>query len=130
MPLFRNEGKKVIMRFSKRWSLVISLGAILLCIPFDSSAQLMSGKKLAADMQEFEKAERQDPSANYQQAYFFMGYVAGVYDLSDDTYMYPVKPTIRQICSIVAKYLRENPKEWDLPADLVITKALKKAFPK
>ncbi len=118
------------MRFSKKWSLVISLGAIFLCIPFDSSAQLISGKKLAADMQEFEKAERQDPAANYQQAYFFMGYVAGVYDLSDDTYMYPVKPTIRHVCSIVAKYLRENPKEWDLPGDLLITKALKKAFPK
>ena len=118
------------MRFLKRWSLVISLGAIFLCIPFESSAQLISGKKLAADMQEFEKAERQDPSANYQQAYFFMGYVAGVYDLSDDANLYPVKPTIRQVCSIVAKYLRENPKEWDLPGDFVITKALKKAFPK
>ncbi len=118
------------MRFSKRSFLVISMGAIFLLIPFVSSAQLISGKKLAADMQEFEKAERQDPKADYQQAYFFMGYVAGVYDLSDDTHLYPVKPTIRQICSIVAKYLRDNPKEWNSPGDLLITKALKKAFPK
>ena len=118
------------MRFLKRSCLVISLGAFFISIPFVSSAQLMSGKKLVADMQEFEKAERQDPAANYQQAYFFMGYVAGVFDLSDDTYLYPVKPTIRQVCSVVAKYLKDNPKEWNLPGDLIITKALKKAFPK
>jgi len=82
MPLFRNDGKKVIIIFSKRLILLISLGAIFLCIPFDSSAQLIGGKKLVADMQEFEKAEKQDPGADYQQAYLFMGYVAGVFDLS------------------------------------------------
>jgi hypothetical protein len=120
------------MKFSKRLSLMVSLAAIFLFIPFDLSAQLYDGKKLVSDMREFEKAERQDPNANYQQAFFFMGYVAGVFDLSDDYYLYPVKPkpTIRQICSIVAKYLRENPKEWDSPADSLIVKALKKAFPK
>lgn len=118
------------MRFSKRLSLGISFGVIFLFMPFHSSAQLVSVNKLVADMQEFEKAERQDPNANYQQAYFFMGYVAGVFDQSDDTYLYPVKPTIRQICSLVAKYLRENPKEWDSPADSLVGKALKKAFPK
>ncbi len=120
------------MKFSKSLSLMISLAVTFLFLPFDASADLIDGRKLAEDMQEFERAERQEPNANYQQAYFFMGYVTGVYDLSDDYYIYPVKPkpTIRHICSIVAKYLRENPKEWDLPADSLIVEALKKAFPK
>ena len=118
------------MKFMKGLSLVIALAATIFITSPDSSAQLVDGKKLATDMQEFEKAERKDPGANDQQAFFYMGYVTGVYDLSDDFYYYPGKSTIKEICSIVAKYLKDNPDKWGLPADLLITEALKRAFPK
>jgi hypothetical protein len=81
-------------------------------------------------MSEFEKAESKDPAANYQQAYFFIGYVTGVYDSSDDVYFYPAKPTIAQVCSIVIKYLKDNQGKLSGPADLIIIDALRKAFPK
>jgi len=118
------------MKFIKGLGLGIALAAMLFIVPANSSAQLVDGRKLAADMQEFEKAERKDPDVNYQQAFFYMGYVTGVYDLSDDFYYYPGKPSIKEICSLVAQYLKDNPDKWGMPADLLVTEALKKAFPK
>jgi hypothetical protein len=118
------------MKFPKRLSLVMALAAMVLCTALDSSAQLIDGHKLVADMQEFEKAERKDPDTNCQQAFFYVGYVTGVYDASDDFYPYPGKPTIKEICSLVAKYLKDNPGKWGRPADLLIIEALQKAFPK
>jgi len=118
------------MKFMKGLSLLIALLAMIFFTSLDSSAQLIDGKKLATDIQEFEKAERKDPDANYQQAFFYIGYVAGVYDLSDDFYYYPGKPTIKDLCSIVAKHLKDNPEKWSMPADLLVIEALKKAFPK
>lgn len=118
------------MKFVKRFCLVIIIAAMVLCFPWDSSAQIIDGKKLFADMREYEKAERKDPTANYQQAYFFIGYVTGVYDSSDDVYFYPAKPTIAQVCSIVTAYLKENLDKLSGPADLLIIDALRKAFPK
>jgi hypothetical protein len=91
---------------------------------------LINGSKLIAVMHEYEKAEKKDPAADYQQAQFFIGYVTGVYDASDDVYFYPAKPTIEQICSIVSKHLKEHPDKLGGPADLLIIDALRKAFPK
>ena len=118
------------MNFMKRLDFVFLIAAMVLCSSWDSSAQIIDGNKLVADMQEFEKTENHDPAANYQQAYFFIGYVTGVYDSSDDIYFYPAKPTISQICSIVSKYLKDNPDKWSGPADLIVIDALRKAFPK
>ena len=118
------------MNFLKRLGFVIALAAMVLCSSRDLSAQIIDGNKLVADMHEFEKAERHDPAANYQQAYFFVGYVTGVYDASDDVYFYPAKPTIAQVCSIISKYLKDNPDKLSGPADLIIIDALRKAFPK
>jgi len=118
------------MNSMKRLVFVFLIAAMVLCSSWNSSAQIIDGNKLVADMHEFEKAEKHDPAANYQQAYFFIGYVTGVYDSSDDFYFYPAHPTIEQICSIVAKYLKDNPDKWSGSADLIIIDALRKAFPK
>jgi hypothetical protein len=118
------------MKFPKRLNLIIALVTMVLCTAFDSAAQLMDGNKLAADMREFEKAERKDPDTNCQQAFFYVGYVIGVYDASDDFYLYPGKPTIKEICSLVAKYLKDNPGKWGRAADLLVIEALQKAFSK
>ena len=118
------------MNFMKRLGFAIIFTTMVLCTPWNSSAQIIDLDKLLADMSEFEKAESKDPAANYQQAYFFIGYVTGVYDSSDDVYFYPAKPTIAQVCSIVIKYLKDNQGKLSGPADLIIIDALRKAFPK
>lgn len=118
------------MKFLERLIFVIILAAMVLCTPWVTSAQIIDGNKLVADLREFEKAEKKDPTANYQQVYFFIGYVTGVYDASDDFYFYPAKPTTDQICSIVSKYLKDHPDKLNGPADLLIIEALRRAFPK
>jgi len=118
------------MKFRKGLSFVFVLAAMVLCASWDLSAQIIDGNKLLADMREFEKAENNDPTTNYQQAYFFVGYVTGVYDSSDDVYFYPAKPTIAQVCSIVSRHLKDHPDKLNGPADLLIIDALRKAFPK
>jgi hypothetical protein len=42
----------------------------------------------------------------------------------------PEDITVGQIGSIVGKYLKENPEKWTLPASVLVTQALQKAFPK
>jgi len=123
-------GKEIAMKFIKQLGFVIIISAMVLCTSGNLFAQIIDGNKLVADMREFEKAESKDSTANYQQAYFFIGYVTGVYDSSDDVYFYPAKPTIAQICSIVSKYLKDNPDKLSRSADLIIIDALRQAFPK
>ncbi len=118
------------MNFLKQFGVILLFSVMVAGSSSNAFAQIIDGKKLAADMQEFEKAESKDPTANCQQAYFFIGYVTGVYDSSDDVYFYPAKPTINQICSIVSRYLKDNPDRLKGPADLIIIDALRKAFPK
>jgi hypothetical protein len=127
---FEGPGKEVGMKFRKRLSFVFVLAAMVLCFSWDAKAQLIEGNKLIAVMREYEKAEKKDPAADHQQAQFFIGYVTGVYDASDDVYFYPAKPTIEQICSIVSKHLKEHADKLGGPADLLIIDALRKAFPK
>jgi hypothetical protein len=128
--IFEGPGKEPDMKFRKRLSFVFVLAAMVLCASWDLSAQIIDGNKLLGDMREFEKAENNDITANHQQAYFFIGYVTGVYDSSDDVYFYPAKPTIAQVCSIVSRHLKDHLDKLNGPADLLIIDALRKAFPK
>jgi hypothetical protein len=127
---FWKYGKEIAMKFIKRLGFVIIIAAMILSTPWNLFAQIIDGDKLLADMHEFEKMESKDSTANYQQAYFFIGYVTGVYDSSDDVYFYPAKPTIAEVCSIVTKYLKDNQDKLSGPADLIIIDALRKAFRK
>jgi thymidylate synthase len=118
------------MKSMKLVSSLIVLAAMILFTPLDSSAEFYDGNKLVQDMREHEKAERSDPSANHLHGAFYMGYVAGVYDALSSSFSPPENVTIDQLCSIVAKYLKENPQKWTLPASVLIWGALQKAFPK
>jgi len=118
------------MKFMKRVSSLIVLAAMILFTSLDSSAEFYDGNKLVQDMREHEKAERSDPSANHLQGAFYMGYVAGVYDALSSSLSPPESVTIGQLCSIVGKYLKENPEKWTMPANVLIWDALQKAFPK
>jgi hypothetical protein len=128
--IFEGPGKEPEMKFRKRLSFVFVSAAMVLCFSWDAKAQLIDGNKLIVFMHEYEKADKKDPAADYQQAQFFIGYVTGVYDASDDVYFYPAKPTIEQICLIVSKHLKEHPDKLNGPVDVLIIDALRKAFPK
>ncbi len=119
------------MKFIKQVSFLIVLSAMVLFTPLDSSAQYFyNGNELVQKMRESEKQERNDPSTDYFSSGFYMGYVAGVYDAMRGFFNVPEDITVKQICAIVEKYLKENPEKWALPASVLVTEALQKAFPK
>jgi hypothetical protein len=87
------------------------------------------GNGLVKAMREYEKAETKDRDTDYSMAWQYRGYVIGVHDATDLMYGPKQNVSERQICAIVAKYLKAHPEKWNEPAsDLVIT-ALKEAFP-
>jgi hypothetical protein len=116
------------MKFMKQVSFLIVLAAMILFTPLDSSAY--NGNELVQKMREFEKQERGDPSADYASSGFYMGYVVGVYEAMRAFFVAPENVTVAQVCSIVGKYLKENPEKWTLPASVLVMEALQKAFPK
>jgi redox-sensitive bicupin YhaK (pirin superfamily) len=83
-----------------------------------------------ADMQEWEKYERKDPSANNLVSGVFMGYAAGVADAYDEIIVCPPdNSTVRQLSGVVAAFLKANPARWAEPADVLVKDALTQSFP-
>ncbi len=120
------------MKFIKWVSFSIILASIVLFTPLDLSAQLFfhDGNNLVRFMREYDKHERGDPSTNNFECGLYAGYVTGAYDAMRSDFNAPEATTINQICSIVGKYLKENPGKWTAPASILIRDALRKAFPK
>src|SRR5665647_531861 len=97
---------------------------VLMCIlmvvfSFQSEAYayFRTGNDLASLVAEFQKANRKDPSAKYEDAHFFVAYVIGVYDSSEDRHLFctPNNLAISQTTAIVAKYLDSHPEHWSKP---------------
>lgn len=65
----------------------------------------------------------------------FMGYVVGIVDAKsrgwESTRLCCVPPgvAVGQLEEVVRKYLKQNPQEWHLEADLQVTLAMTEAFP-
>lgn len=95
-----------------------------------ASAYFQTVNDLIPLMHEFEKADAKQAGANYPDARVFRAYVQGVYDATDTDYDTPEGFATRQLLAVVVKYIKENPKEWNRPAGIVVREALRKAFPK
>ena len=64
------------------------------------------------------------------QAGLFKGYVGGVVDLGDGILFCTTTGVTRgQFSAVVAKYLKNNPEKWNKSADVIVTDAMKAAFP-
>lgn len=65
----------------------------------------------------------------------FMGYVVGIVDAKSRDWestrlsCVPSGVTVKQLQEVVRKYLKQNPQEWHLEADLLVTFAMMEAFP-
>ena len=102
----------------------------LLCAAMNTLAGFFDGNDLVKDMREWEKFERKDASASNLVAGNFMGYVAGVADVYDEISICPPESsTVRQLSTIVARFLNANPARWAEPADVLVADSLKKSFP-
>jgi hypothetical protein len=87
-----------------------------------------TGTSLVDDMREWEKHER-GVKASWTRQGIFAGYVEGVYDAHRDAFCAGEQVDVRQLCSVVAKYLNAHPETWDHPAERAVGTAFHEAFP-
>jgi len=99
---------------------VITASLLLLSVP----ARATSGNELMSWLPDYEK------SSGSWGGGMFMGYVTGVAEVGEAIfYCSPKNATHGQTAAIVAKYLRNNPEKWNLPAGSLIISALQSAYP-
>ena len=92
--------------------------------------ELLNGNELVELMREYEKAERNDKTADWRKVGEYRGYVMGFYDATWFFYAVPENITPGRVAAVVARFLRQNPEKWDRPAWDLVMEALQEAFPK
>lgn len=94
-------------------------------------AGFVNGNQIASYIVEYEKANRKDPSTNYQFAERVVWYIFGVADVLDNNSVIclPDKVSSNQILEVVIKYLKDHPERWNEPAEKIIGTPLIHYFP-
>lgn len=92
-------------------------------------AAFYTGADLIPPMQEAEKADANAGEVDWVKVQEYHAYLYGVFDATEFLYNVPANANIRQISTVVSKYLKSHPKEWSKPAALLVVRALKEAFP-
>ena len=99
-----------------------------------AQASFYDGNKLMVDYKEFEKAESPNASTNTSISWMgdgiFIGYVLGVFDSHDSELCLPEGAISgKAVCTIAGNYLKAHPESWGQPANAIVLKALKEAYP-
>jgi hypothetical protein len=104
--------------------------ALLFVSSLANAASFFTGHDLAKWKVDFQKAQRKDTSADLTEAYKFRYYIIGISDIADGTFFCgPKDVSDFQVVSIVAKYIDNNPEQWNKPGSVLVMMALSKAFP-
>jgi len=115
----------------KVWTL---LAAFLIAITISVTSSVHAGSALVGNdlvqlMREFDKPDT-DETRNPFEIGTYEGYVTGVTDATVSMYSFDSTVTVRQICTVVARYLKQHPERWNEPASDLVISALKEAYPK
>ena len=101
------------------------LAAALLLLPGHSSARMFSGQHL----NEWITSHETENGSKFESG-LLLGYVSGIVDLGDGhLFCLPSGVNGRQYIAVVIKYHKEHPELWNRSGDLIVTNALKGAFP-
>ncbi len=99
-----------------------TLGLILISTSANSLAGFVDGNELS-------KWEKEQSKANFESG-LFNGYVAGVVDVGDGILFCTTSGVTRgQLSAIAAKYLKNNPEQWNKQASTLVIESMKSAFP-
>jgi hypothetical protein len=91
-----------------------------------------SGKDLARGAALYERAREERSFRNEQEereVNYFVGYVEGAALASRKICVPSTRGVREQLGDATARYLRQHPREWHLPPDTLVVKALQPAFP-
>lgn len=107
--------------------------AAMLCFNFAVNAQtagfFWDGNDLVKRMREYEKDQRGDSAANYASVVTFQGYVSGVFDAYSGVVFCAPNVTVGQVSALVVQYVNAKPERWTENGAVLVTDALKQAFP-
>lgn len=105
---------------------------LLAFFPVVSHANFYDGNKLQKYSEAYSRALSKN-SSEMDQTYggHFLGYVIGVVDVTSELGFYCLKGSEegKQLVAIVHKYLNNNPEQWGDPADAIVARSLRAAFP-
>lgn len=105
------------------------VAAILItCQP--AFAGWMTGNRLAGLAKAHERIGMGNGrESDYADSAELAGYLAGAMDALADKFCPPPGITLGQASLVIAKFLAENPKDLDITASLLVTAALRNAYP-
>ena len=110
-------------------ALVVLLVLVFMQGQVGAGVYFETGNDLVVRMREWEKTETKDSNPDYGSAMHYLGYIKGVNDTLSESLPRATGPvTVRQVCSIVAKYLKDHPERWSESAYILVQDALKEAF--
>jgi hypothetical protein len=109
----------------------IYLALIMTLLSTSAHAYFYDGNHLSKLMAEHQKAIRKDSTTDYSDAWAFRGYVIGVHDTVGHFGLYCAPGNLgeRQIASIVASFMENNPASWSNPGSDIVIAAMKESFP-
>lgn len=95
------------------------------------NASWYSDKYFISDMQKHIKCIESEENCDWSANFSYEAYINGVADtLTDAKYIcIPNNVTGRQLYAVVTKYINDNPKSWNKPANYLVESALIDAFP-
>ena len=94
-----------------------------------AGAMYYDGNQLVALTREYEKCDREPKGCDFIRVGVFTGFVTGVSDSRESDYCPAAHIPVHQVCTIVVKYLSDHAEEWNMPAHVLVMRALKQAFP-
>jgi len=108
---------------------VMALVVAMVTVTGEAQSQFVDGSHLNEWRKEYKKPLEQSDK-DHSASGLFMGYVAGICDgFNGQRFCTATGVTAAQVSDIVAKYLEEHPEIRHKAGYLLVTEALKKAFP-
>jgi len=115
---------------SRLYLILVGAVALLLVAPVSAHALFFPGTRLVELMREYEKSEAGRTDVLWGNLGRFEGYVLGVCDALDKSLILPDSTTPAQVTAAVAKYLKDNPQRWNLPAFDLVRMAILESLPR
>jgi hypothetical protein len=111
---------------------LLALGAVAQAPTAQPAPPAFSGKDLGRAAALYERARQEGHFRNEQEereVNYYLGYVEGA-ALASRRICVPSTREVRdQLGDATARYVRQHPREWHLPADTLVVKALQPLFP-
>ena len=116
----------------KQTTLVLLVFGAIATLGTAPPASAFTGKDLARAAALYERARQEGGFRNEQEereVNYFVGYVEGAALASRKICVPSTRGVRDQLGDTTARYLRQHPREWHLPADILVVKAVQPMFP-